>query len=209
MKICLLVILLSTHQSYGETWGIVASGTNHNLTGIAWDGQRFLAVDDEGGTLESSTGETWTRKQTASFGFKEILIGGGHYLALEGDSSYYHSTDRQSWTKRATGQSNWISGGVYNAGKFHLVGEYGTILSSTNGVSWSSVTTSPTSADLNRITFGGGLYVTVGDQGIENSSRRSSRQVYPLKSGRLLLFQHSERKEGQPNTCSSTRSAIL
>jgi hypothetical protein len=166
----LSVLGLYTGELSAEVWSIVSSGTNHDITGITWDGNRFIAVDSEGGILQSANATSWTRLQTGSFGFTEIVSGGGRYIALEGDSDYYESSDRVQWTIRSTGQSNWVNGGTYDGAKFVLVGEYGTILKSSDGLSWSAVTSSPTNSDLERVTFGNGLYVAVGLDGIFTSS---------------------------------------
>jgi hypothetical protein len=152
-----------------ETWSIVSSGTTNDIEAVTWDGNRFVAVDSEGGILESTNGNSWSRRQTTSFGFSEIVFGGGRYIAIqENDQAYFESSDRVNWSERDSGQ-NWIYAGSYNAGLFVLVGEYGTIIKSSNGINWSTVTTSPTDTDLDRITYGNGLYVAVGDGGIFTS----------------------------------------
>ena len=166
----MLAALLFAQLTKAETWSIVSSGTANDIKGVTWDGSRFVAVDSEGGVLESTNGKSWSRKQTQSYGFSEIVAGGGHYIAIdEYDQTYYESSDRITWNERDTGQSDWLLGGTYNAGQFVLVGEYGTILRSSDGINWNEVTTSPTDTDLDRIIYGGGLYVSVGDAGIFTS----------------------------------------
>ena len=167
----MLAALLFAQLTKAETWSIVSSGTTNDIKGVTWDGSRFVAVDSEGGVLESLNGTSWSRKQTQSYGFSEIVTGGGRYIAIqEYDQAYYESSDRITWNKRDSGQSNWLLGGTYNAGQFVLVGEEGTILKSSNGINWNAVTTSPTDTELDRIIYGGGLYVAVGDAGIFTSA---------------------------------------
>lgn len=162
-----LVGLLFVQLTKAETWAIVSSGTTNNIKGVTWDGSRFVAVDSEGGVLESAYGTSWSRRQTQSYGFSEIVTGGGRYIAIqEYDQACYESSDRITWNERDTSQLNDLLGGTYNTGQFVLVGEKGTILKSSNGINWNTVTTSPTDKDINKIIYGVGLNVAVGDAGI-------------------------------------------
>ena len=115
----LLTGMLFSLTAQAESWEIVNSGTANDITGITWDGTRFIAVDSEGGILESTNGKNWSRTQTESWGFREIVAGGGHYIAIQdNDSIYFHSADRLTWEEIDSLQSSWIIGGTFNTGEF-------------------------------------------------------------------------------------------
>ena len=61
-------------------------------------------------------------------------------------------------------QGNTLKGIAYGNGTFVAVGESGTILTSTDGTTWTS-RTSGTTYGLNSVTYGSGTFVTVGDNG--------------------------------------------
>lgn len=65
-------------------------------------------------------------------------------------------------------QGNDLTGVTYGNGIFVAVGEYGTILTSPDGVSWTA-RSSGTGHGLNGITYGNGLYVAVGDDTVVTS----------------------------------------
>ncbi len=190
----LIAFLLFAQLSNGETWSVVNSGTVNDIVGVTWDDVRFIAVDSEGGVLESTDGKTWARKQVEDqyFGsptFYEIVAGGGRYFALDLNGYVFESTARNSWIERYTGQNEeefdaeTVNGGVYSNGSFVFVGDRGTIVKTTDGLNWTQITSSPTDSTLNRITFGNGLYVAGGDDGLFTSSNAIS--WIPRKAGDL------------------------
>lgn len=164
---CLLTGLLFSLTAQAESWKIVNSGTANDITGITWDGSRFIAVDSGGGILESANGSYWYRTQTESWGFSQIVAGNGHYVAIQdGYSAYFHSSDRLTWQETDPGLPSGLIGGTFNAGKFTLVGGEGLILNSTDALTWELFNSGATDSDLNRVAFGNGLYVAVGEDGI-------------------------------------------
>ena len=67
------------------------------------------------------------------------------------------------WTLRKQGSSS-LMGVAYGNGRFVAVGRRGTILTSSDGVSWTE-RSSGTSQDLHGVTYGNGLFVAVGSGG--------------------------------------------
>jgi hypothetical protein len=67
-----------------------------------------------------------------------------------------------TWTPRTSGTSDVLYNVTYGNGLFVAVGDYGTILTSPDGVTWTPQT-SGTSYSLRGVTYGNGLFVAVGD----------------------------------------------
>ncbi len=68
------------------------------------------------------------------------------------------------WTLRTSGTTAWLSGVTYGNGTFVVVGDRGTVLTSSNGVRW-TVRASGTTEELSGVTHGDGLFVAVGRYG--------------------------------------------
>jgi hypothetical protein len=60
-----------------------------------------------------------------------------------------------SWTARTSGTGDWLGGVTYGNGLFVAVGDFGTILTSPDGVSWTA-RTSGTGNDLYGVAYGNG-----------------------------------------------------
>src|SRR5437773_5942940 len=69
-----------------------------------------------------------------------------------------------TWNQRSSGASVQLSDIAYGAGIFVVVGDSGTILTSSDGATWFP-RNSGTSYHLGGITFGNGLFVAVGGRG--------------------------------------------
>ncbi len=75
------------------------------------------------------------------------------------------ATAQVTWTTvAASGTTNELRAIVYGNGEFVAVGDVGTILTSTNGTTWTA-RTSGTTKELFGITWGNNLFIAVGDSG--------------------------------------------
>ena len=79
--------------------------------------------------------------------------------------------------KEPLGQQLFLYGVTYGNGLFVVVGRNGTILTSSDGISWTS-RTSGTSNSLGGVTYGNGTFVTVG-YSITSSSTSTSDNSTP------------------------------
>ena len=138
----------------------------------------FAAVGAGGAIFTSADGTNWT-SQPAPAGFSSDLYAVTGYAANQnnpanpalrwvavgaGGASVY-STDGVIW---AVGRDYSLSNPALRsltqvAGTFFAVGDAGTILSGTDGITWTTLT-SGTANHLNGVTHGG-IYVAVGDGG--------------------------------------------
>jgi len=66
-----------------------------------------------------------------------------------------------TWTQRTSGTGNELEGVAYGNGRFVVVGEGGTILTSPDGVNWAAQA-SGTGNNLEAVTYANGRFVAVG-----------------------------------------------
>jgi hypothetical protein len=159
------VVLSSTD---GSTWASRTSGTTQDLREVAWTNNQFVAVGAQGALLASSDGIQWGNAApfagtlnglTAARGSLYVAVGtGGAVLTAP-------QAGGSSWTARVSGTTATLAAvdtGV--GGLLAAVGAGGTLITSTNGTSWTTRSTG-TSQDLHFVRWGGGRFVAVGDAG--------------------------------------------
>jgi len=164
-------ILTSTDG--GATWtNRTTSVTSQNLTALAANGNASVVVAGASGTiLRSTTGDyTWMGQNSGTSNqFNDVAYGGGAYVAVGNSGTVRRSTDDGvSWggvSGVPTTNPYLYCVGFLN-GQFVATGASGTILTSSNGSSWTS-RTSGTGNQLNGAAYGrvGGTtdtYVAVG-----------------------------------------------
>lgn len=107
-------------------WSIAASPTG------------MVVVGDRGAILTSTTGTTWTRRNS---GVTDWLVGvtygAGKFIAVGDRGRILASVDGVQWTAQtATATSQRLNNVIFAAGQFVAVGEAGTIVTSPDGLTW-------------------------------------------------------------------------
>lgn len=161
-------------------WTQRTSGTALNLKDIAFGGGRLVAVSREDTTVYSDDGTNWTSHQNFDVashnvyleaitydGYQFIAVGMDHDSGWE--QTTYTSPTGISWTERYDSDSGSASNVrlydvAYGSGVYIAVGDNGTIVRSTDGLSWNPVA-SGTSTDLYGVSYGDSTFVIVGDEG--------------------------------------------
>lgn len=114
-------------------------------------------------TLTAPAQSIWTARRP--FNLSAVTYKSGQFIGVGTDNTVAISTNGTTWMKALIGTSyqlNSVTAGSPLVGVV-TVGIYGTIFGSTDyGYSWSQKS-SPTTNTLNDITYGGSLYVAVGD----------------------------------------------
>ncbi|MBI4661812.1 MAG: SBBP repeat-containing protein [Verrucomicrobia bacterium] len=158
-------------------WASVPSGTIFDLWDIEYGaGAGFVAVGGQG-LVTSRDGGTWTRHAVGEYKLLGVGYGNGRFVAVGeplfaaigavvGNSPILTSSDGITWTDRDSGTRDALFDVAFGNGTFVAVG--GSILASSDGVSWSRKD-SPKTA-LRGITFGDGSFVAVGDSGTIQTS---------------------------------------
>jgi photosystem II stability/assembly factor-like uncharacterized protein len=110
-----------------------------SITGVAYGNGRFVAVGGGPGTnvLTSTNGLDWT-PQDASGVRSAITFGNGLFVATDGsfEAKVHTSPDGVAWESHPFPRIEFANGVAYGAGQFVVVGNWGSILGSTNGMDW-------------------------------------------------------------------------
>jgi len=149
----------------GITWANQEPGLRADLYSITYGNNRFVAVSDCNAiALSSANGTNWT-SSNVPIGLSSITYGNNQFVAVgEGIAT---STDGNVWTARPYGYGG-LSAVAYGAGRFVAVGPRGTVLTSEDGVTWTS-RKSATSYDLYAVAYGNGTFVAGGEDALLTS----------------------------------------
>ena len=152
-------------SSDGITWTSRDSGTSNDINNVTYK-DAFVAVGDNGTLLVSTDGITWT-DQTSGCGMTEdmwdVHLTGSIGVIIGDNGSIYSSTDKgSSCTKRTSGTTVEFNELLYGDSTFVAAGDNGTILTSSNGTSWTSRSSSTTN------NLYGGVYTDSASDGNKN-----------------------------------------
>jgi hypothetical protein len=177
------------YSSNGINWTAVADSTTTKvLSAIAYGGGKFVAVGRFDNTAYSSDGVTWTAVSPYSGIFPStinaIAYGNGKFVAGGSGGETAYSTDGVNWIKgpdKILGTYYYSSSNpqricsietiAYANNKFVAGGDGGKMAYSTDGVTWTPVTTTAFDfpnefkADIRAIAWGGNKFVAGCYQG--------------------------------------------
>jgi len=140
----------------GSTWTQRNSGTTNWLTAVTYGGGQYLAVGDNGCVLLSFDGITWlsVAQSATTARLNNVIFAAGKYVAVGESGTIITSPDGRTWTATNSNLSGWLRGLTYLSGfsfsygpadqtgsvpsRFIATGQGGTIISSTDGVTWNN-----------------------------------------------------------------------
>ena len=165
----------------GQTWSNATTTPIGNLEGVDFGVNRYVAVSDQGAALASTDGSTWTAvplftSNVSTDHFKAYgLAHSSNTMVAVGAISPTPYTSSSGAVAYSTNGTTWAMGSlpagatpihsVIWGSRFVGLGEGGHLYSSTDGHSWSALTTITGVGTLNSGVFGNGKYVAVGDKG--------------------------------------------
>lgn len=167
--------MIATSQD-GTTWSTqYTASPNITLNGIAYGVQGYVAVGEKESVVKSPDGVSWSQVSKDSYSFNGVAYGSGLFAAVDDSGVIMTSADGKQWTERLTsftqGLSRRLNAIIYENGKFVAVGGQfnsgtvmGRILTSANGIDWTSCDTHVLSEIID-ITYGNGLYVALTSRG--------------------------------------------
>jgi hypothetical protein len=157
----------------GLTWAATPAfalgAPNDSLDGVVYAGGQFVAVGRHstgvgytGIVLTSSDGMTWTDQSATAaitIGLDALAWGAGHFVAF--GTAPNVSSDGVHWTPENDGTTDAISALAFGSGLFvGIDNATGTsTLTSPDGVTWTSHTTSVTVAGPGSLAFGNGMFL--------------------------------------------------
>ena len=171
----------------GLNWTVVTAPSASNLVGVDYDAGHFVAVSDAGTGLVSADGATWTQVTplTSSVSTDHLTAYsvahlGTTFVAAGATSSAPYTTSTGAVATSSDG-TTWTMGtlpagatpihGLIAGTRLVGLGESGNLYFSTDGHTWSVLTTltapagAPPVGTLNAGVYGNGNYVAVGDNG--------------------------------------------
>ena len=152
----------------GENWEILPLPGN-GFSAIAWTGDRFLGAVWDGPLLSSRDGEHWRQlhPRPPAGATVAIACGGGHCVAATWGGLLRSGDGGESWREIAIKVSGRAL--AYGGGRFTLLTEQGTLLWSADGERWAPAGRE-TPAPLTAISYGSGLFVAAGRDGLYTSA---------------------------------------
>ncbi|GAB3430434.1 hypothetical protein GCM10027516_38330 [Niabella aquatica] len=167
------VIFSSTDFS---TWVNRTPLVQKPLSGIIFDGSKYVAVGNSTVTQSTNNGVDWTEIATPAYNFTSIVYAASRYIATgadntNGEGKLLQSSDAVNWTVSNNDNNNYIrvkhvNGYTFAMGFSNSTYE-GVIYQSADGVSWANITPalSFTTGYFNDVVFDGTKYHFTGVDG--------------------------------------------
>lgn len=187
----------TVYSQDGITWTSGTGAGTDTLYTVAWGNNTFVATSVAGNCVYTSpNGVTWTRRTHTSVSQGgTITYGAGRFVRMGWTGAeYLYSSDGISWTYRTfIGEPDGFSGSglsdpalikaiKYGIDRFIGVGA-GLVISSTDGLSWTSVSSgSVPRGSLRAVASNGTTIVAVGDSGRNSFNRTSNKPTLIISS---------------------------
>jgi len=174
----------------GVNWTHRVSGTDYDFSAVAYGTNGFVAVGADNAVATSSDGAVWSSRQIEFrtgnfFDFSGLAYGANLFVGMPAGApaAILTSPEGVNWMENLYGVSDgYLNGIVYGHGQFVVVGQFGTILSSSDGLSWTT-NASGTFDYLNGVASGDNGFVAVGKGGAILQSSAGAMRPTLLSSG--------------------------
>jgi len=170
--------VVSISEDDGMTW--TSTKRESPLNGVAFGAGRFVVSNDAQG-LESYVDGTWETLDAPLLGYEGMAWSGIGFLAVAG-SHIAFSPHGQSWTgvepPDLVGVGALAAGG--NDERLVIVGDFGYRASSTDGLTWTEVSTG--GEPLLGVAWNGSEFLAVGDQDTWRSPDANAWTAGPTKN---------------------------
>ena len=160
---------IMTTGSTPGLWTQMLATTSATLKGVVFGSGKFVAVGLGGAVLTSADGESWPVAATqglptSSNNLNSIAFGNDRFVTIT-DTTIFASTDGITWQKVFTAFANKLYKVIYLNNQFIAFGNYGTVLSSPNGLTWTmNSPADATAPDIKGMAIGSDntTYIAVG-----------------------------------------------
>jgi hypothetical protein len=150
-------------SSDAVSWQPVTVPSTHDISGLLFDGTQFTAVGDTGRILVSSNGTSWTDQCLGPDSDLYGIAQGPDSFVAVGDGALLRSTDGINWVQ--LNSTRKLHGITYGGGLFVAVGKKGAILTSPEGLIWTTRSVS-TTGYVERVICANNRFVGVGEAGL-------------------------------------------
>ncbi len=164
-------ILSSTDGSNWTEVNINDNISNIYLKSVIYANGVYVAVGSDDTILTSNDGTNWVKDNlTTTMDLQDVTYGAGKFIAVGYSSTVLISSDGFNWeaASQSTPNNSWIQSVTHDGSEFVALDFFGSkIYTSENGDSWanSGQITMP-SGGLHSITYGNGMLITVGSEGL-------------------------------------------
>jgi hypothetical protein len=148
----------------GAVWNSQYNSAVTNLYGIVYAHGNFVAVGSAG-LIQAAI--PWLPRNSGTLqSLNAITFGGGYFMTAGGTPQntniILRSPNGEDWSPVYTGTEGTINGLAYGTNGYVAVGALGVILTSRDGLSWTSQNIGPTTYAFYSVTFGSGIYTAIG-----------------------------------------------
>jgi len=115
--------------------------TPDELRGVAFGNDVFVAVGTAGTILTSTDSATWHPQGSTRYSLSAVAFGNGLFVAVGSDAAgsiLVTSTNGVHWTEHSPGTDNSFSKVIFDDDSFWVVSDLGTILTSRDGLQWTT-----------------------------------------------------------------------
>ena len=177
----------------GQKWTVLPTGVTNSLFDIAWNGSSYLLVGD-GEVLVASAPTAWTNTRgvgrpvppprwtyyAATWEGAEYLLAGRTGMIVHGYSTNGVAGDLNlAWETHSDPVRNWLWDVTRVSGRYVVVGDLGTLMTSGDGFAWSLELPPNVATNVLMLGVGGdtNTLVAVGSRGTALYSTRSFTNV--------------------------------
>jgi hypothetical protein len=142
----------------GAVWNSQYNSIVTNLNGVVYAHGNFVAVGNVG-LIQAAI--LWLPRNSGTLQSLNAITFGGGYFMTAGVNVILRSPNGKDWSPVYTGTGVTLNGLAYGTNGYVAVGAPGAILTSSNGMSWSSQNIGPTTNTFYSAAFGSGIYVAI------------------------------------------------
>jgi hypothetical protein len=148
----------------GVNWDFGLQVPTSFFQSVTFADGRFIAVGASGRIITSTNGQSWTLVTSGTTTYLTgITYAANKFIATGfGGTTLISDTGTSGWTFRTSGTFEWLKFVTSSpSGHAVAVGAAGTIVTSSDGVTWSPASSGLTD-DIDAVAYGAGLFVAVG-----------------------------------------------
>ncbi|TYQ16601.1 UNVERIFIED_CONTAM: copper amine oxidase-like protein [Acetivibrio alkalicellulosi] len=112
--------------------------TSNSITAVAWNGNLYVAVGNNGQIFISTNGVEWNKSKFVHSGnFTSIASNGHDFVAVDDKGIIIYSNDGENWTSiRADGYFGKLNSVFWDSNRFIITGDLGYVSSSKDLLKW-------------------------------------------------------------------------